>query len=99
VIAATGALQGLIFLGKNWPTVQSVGRGDAGHDAGMGSAKKPKDPPPPPPPFSTTGADVAQEKAAAKKKEQKRYDFSKTILRPGGLGALTNAEGTKNTLG
>lgn len=65
----------------------------------MGSVKKPKDPPPPPPPVSSTGADVAQEKAAAKKREQKRYDFSKTILRPGGLGSLANTEGKKSTLG
>jgi hypothetical protein len=65
----------------------------------MGSAKKPKDPPPPPPPVSSTGADIAQETAAATKRERKRYDFSKTILRPGGLGALTNTTGTKNTLG
>ena len=68
---------------------------------GMGSSKKPKmpDPPPPPaPPISVTGADMAQETAAAKKREGKRYDFSKTILRPGGLGATTPS-GTKNTLG
>lgn len=48
--------------------------------------------------MSSTGADVAQETAAAKKREQKRYDFSKTILRPGGLGGIPQ-EGTKNTLG
>jgi hypothetical protein len=65
----------------------------------MGSAKKPKDPPPPPPPMSSTGADIAQETAAAKKRERKRYDFSKTILRPGGLGSLGSTDGTKNTLG
>ncbi|WAC18918.1 hypothetical protein OVA24_16930 [Luteolibacter sp. SL250] len=49
--------------------------------------------------MSSTGADVAQETAAAKKRERKRYDFSKTILRPGGLGSLGSKEGTKNTLG
>jgi hypothetical protein len=68
---------------------------------GMGSSKKPKmpDPPPPPaPPISVTGADVAQETAAAKKRERNRYDFSKTILRSGRLGA-TMPNGTKNTLG
>ena len=81
-----------------WSSVQFTGVGFGGHAACMGSAKKPKDPPPPPPPVSTTGADVAQETAAAKKREQKRYDFSKTILRPGGLGA-TMGEGTRNTLG
>lgn len=69
---------------------------------GMGSSKKPKmpdPPPPPPPPISVTGADMAQENAAAKKREKNRFDFSKTILRSGGLGAASLTEGTKKTLG
>lgn len=76
---------------------------NAGHDAGMGSIKKPKDPPPPPPPMSSTGADIAQEVAAAKKREKKRYDFSKTIYgqgRASTMGATsTGGVETKQTLG
>lgn len=84
---------------KIWPDVQSVDVGAVGMMRGMGSVKKPKDPPPPPPPVSTTGADVAQEVAATKKRENKRYDFSKTILRPGGLGGMAAGENKKSTLG
>ena len=65
----------------------------------MGSQKKPKTPPPPPPPTAVTGADTAQETADAKKKEKARFDFSKTILRPGGLGAASAPANTKTTLG
>ncbi len=82
-----------------WPYVQFLVGAGVGQDAGMGSVKKPKDPPPPPPPLSTTGADVAQEKTAARKKERSRYDFSKTILRSGGMMGSALPEGTKSTLG
>lgn len=63
----------------------------------MGSSKAPPPPPPPPPPVSATGADQAQAAIDAKKKEKGRYDFSKTLLAPGGLAAMP--PGTKNTLG
>ncbi|BCU77966.1 hypothetical protein [Luteolibacter sp. LG18] len=61
------------------------------------SGKTPPPPPPPPPPVQSTGADKAQAELEAKRRERNRYDFSKTILRPGGL--LPGPEGTKETLG
>jgi len=61
------------------------------------SGKTPPPPPPPPPPVVSTGADQAQALLDAKKRERSRYDFSRTILNPGGLSTLP--DGTQKTLG
>lgn len=61
------------------------------------SSKKPDKPDPAPPPVAAASADIAQEDADAKRREKKRFDWSKTILRPGGLSAMP--DGTKSTLG
>ena len=60
--------------------------------------KSPKPPKPPAPSAATTAnsADVAQDAAGLRKKTRDRYDFSKTLLRP---GASALPEGMKSTLG
>lgn len=64
----------------------------------MGSKPKMPQQSPAPPPISSTGADAAQDDAEARKKEKRRFDWSKSIMRPGtSLSALP--EGTKSTLG
>jgi hypothetical protein len=61
------------------------------------SPKLPALPPPPPPPVSASGADAAAAADAAVAVQKKKFSFDKTILRPGGLGALP--PNTTRTLG